>query len=442
MAGFGSITVFCLILVLRSCQGRITSPPDGKILTLFNGSAANITWSFDNDVSTVSSRVWYFRSSDGVFNDHRLGRIIDNDPPSKITSLLDVAIERPGTLLLKNVNQTYDGTYQFSIDGERSTVAVYIAKKPKVTLNCPGVVTLKKGENFTCLCRGEGGNPPANVTWYKDGVKITDVGTERQKLILSLVGRTVRGTYKCVATSHPFGKYSDEKFIQVIIYFKPTNTMITFTKNPAVINGPLTITCASDGFPEPFYTIYHNGKVLSTEKWYIVPQVKWKDNGTYKCIAANTFGKDSVSDYLKVTEEPKPTVVSITRSTSRSVSSTSIKNREEKAHPAASNDNETKWYIVLVSLLSGIIIGILLSYIVFRYHSKFRNKKLQQKPDSPTSQVDPTYQELDLEKMNKEDNYQSLRVNAARNDGVNDGDSTYTELNKTRDVDSNYQSLT
>ncbi|XP_028399296.1 Schwann cell myelin protein-like isoform X2 [Dendronephthya gigantea] len=311
-----------------------------------------------------------------------------------------------------------------------------------VALNCSSPVILNEGDNFACLCKNEGGNSPANVTWYKNGVKFSNVGTERQKLILSIVGRRDRGTYKCVATSNPYGKYSDEKFIQVIIYIKPTNTMITFTKNPAVINGPLTITCASDGFPVPFYTIYHNGKVLSTEKWYIVPQVKWKDNGTYKCIAANTFGKDSVSEYLKVTEEPKPTVLSITRSTSRSVSSTSIKNREEKADPAASNDSETKWYIVLVSLLSGIIIGILLSYIVFCYHSKFRNKKREQKPDSPTSQVDPTYQELDVKKMNKEENYQSLRVNAARNDGVNDGDSTYTELNRTRDVDSNYQSLT
>ncbi|XP_028399294.1 Schwann cell myelin protein-like isoform X1 [Dendronephthya gigantea] len=201
-----------------------------------------------------------------------------------------------------------------------------------VALNCSSPVILNEGDNFACLCKNEGGNSPANVTWYKNGVKFSNVGTERQKLILSIVGRRDRGTYKCVATSNPYGKYSDEKFIQVIIYIKPTNTMITFTKNPAVINGPLTITCASDGFPVPFYTIYHNGKVLSTEKWYIVPQVKWKDNGTYKCIAANTFGKDSVSEYLKVTEEPKPTVLSITRSTSRSVSSTSIKNREDESN--------------------------------------------------------------------------------------------------------------
>ncbi len=44
--------------------------------------------------------------------------------------------------------------------------------------------------------------------------------------------------------------------------------------------------------------------------------------------------------------------------------------------------------------------------------------------------------------MNAEDNYQSLRVKAASNDAANDNDSTYTGLNKTRDVENNYQSLT
>ena len=91
--------------------------------------------------------------------------------------------------------------------------------------------------------------------------------------------------------------------------------------------------------------------------------------------------------------------------------------------------------------MSGIIIGIIFSYIVF--HVRRKSRKPQPSNSGPqTSRVDPTYQELDLTKMNREDNYQSLRVNAAKNDGVNDDQSNYTELNKTRDVENNYQSLT
>jgi MFS superfamily sulfate permease-like transporter len=96
----------------------------------------------------------------------------------------------------------------------------------------------------------------------------------------------------------------------------------------------------------------------------------------------------------------------------------------------------------MVSLLCGIIFGILLSYIVSCFRRKFRNKNTQSNPEQKTTEVDPTYQELDLTKMNTEDNYQSLRVNAASNDAGNEDDSTYAELSKTRDVENNYQSLT
>ena len=106
--------------------------------------------------------------------------------------------------------------------------------------------------------------------------------------------------------------------------------------------------------------------------------------------------------------------------------------------------NSTEWYIIFVTLVSGIIIGIFVSYIAWCFHHRwFRNRKPKRNPDQKPTEADSTYQELDLSKMNKEDNYQSLRGNVARiNDVTNDNDSTYTELSKTRDVEDNYQSLT
>ena len=97
----------------------------------------------------------------------------------------------------------------------------------------------------------------------------------------------------------------------------------------------------------------------------------------------------------------------------------------------------------MVTLVSGIIIGIFLSYIVSCSRRKFRRtRQPQSNHESKTTEADTTYQELDLTKLNTEDNYQSLRVNAANNEAANDDDSTYTELSKTRDVEDNYQSLT
>ena len=109
------------------------------------------------------------------------------------------------------------------------------------------------------------------------------------------------------------------------------------------------------------------------------------------------------------------------------------------------NPVATEWYIIVILLVSGIVIGVLLSYIVQCSHRRwFRNRKLKRNPDQQPSEADSTYQELDLSKMNQEDNYQSLRGNVALriNDVTNDDESTYTELSKTRDVEDNYQSLT
>ena len=71
-----------------------------------------------------------------------------------------------------------------------------------MTISCSSRTTVNEGDYFTCVCRGEGGNPPANVTWYKDGVQIGVTGKEKQTLTLRNVDGTDTGTYKCVAQSH------------------------------------------------------------------------------------------------------------------------------------------------------------------------------------------------------------------------------------------------
>ena len=102
-----------------------------------------------------------------------------------------------------------------------------------------------------------------------------------------------------------------------------------------------------------------------------------------------------------------------------------------------------EWYIVVVLLVTGIIIGLFLAYILQCSRRRwFRNRKSERPVEPGTTEIDSTYQELDLTKINKEDDYESLRVNAANNVAGNEDDSTYTELNKTRDVENNYQSLT
>ena len=114
--------------------GKITSPSDGTNLTFLPGSTETITWTFDDGISKVENRRWSFKSSDdngfGV-----LALLPFNGNPTLGNKLPRFDIIKPGSLVLHDVNQSYDGTYQFAltVDGAQkddvSNVRVYIASK-------------------------------------------------------------------------------------------------------------------------------------------------------------------------------------------------------------------------------------------------------------------------------------------------------------------------
>ncbi|CAB3986171.1 contactin-3-like [Paramuricea clavata] len=309
---------------------------------------------------------------------------------------------------------------------------------PALTINCSSYITLRQSDYFACECKGQGGNPLANVTWYKGSVPIV-TGKEIGILRLPNVDKDDNGTYRCEAKSHE--KAKNETTIELIVNYQPEEP---YFKENVDIGKTFAITCESNGHPSPSYTIIHNDtKIVSTERTYTIDVVQYSDAGLYKCIAENKLGNSSTIYYLAVLDQLiNPTTGITTQTFSTTENSRSANTAVNK------EDDETTvvvWHVV-VSLVSGIIIGILLSYIVSCSRHKFRSRKPQSNPEPKTTEVDATYQELDLSKMNTEDNYQSLRVNAASYDAGhrarNDDDSTYTELSKTRDVEDNYQSLT
>jgi hypothetical protein len=62
------------------------------------------------------------------------------------------------------------------------------------------------------------------------------------------------------------------------------------------------MTCNSRGFPEPSYTISHNGTLyLINAKTHDINNVVWSDAGVYECNAGNERGNDTASEVLKVT---------------------------------------------------------------------------------------------------------------------------------------------
>ena len=98
-------------------------------MTVTPGSTGRIVWSFDDKIQSFTSRLWTMVSNDGQ-RAVGLAKISSDGDVQILTSLYDVTVEKPGTLVLKNVNLTYNGTYQFSLaPGGHSAVLVYIAGK-------------------------------------------------------------------------------------------------------------------------------------------------------------------------------------------------------------------------------------------------------------------------------------------------------------------------
>ena len=59
---------------------------------------------------------------------------------------------------------------------------------------------MNESNYFACECKGTDGNPPADVTWYKDNTKIV-TGKEKAILRFSSVDKDGSGTYRCEAKS-------------------------------------------------------------------------------------------------------------------------------------------------------------------------------------------------------------------------------------------------
>ena len=89
----------------------------------------------------------------------------------------------------------------------------YFSVKPTVTLGCSSPISVNEGDDVVCECRGQGGNPPADVTWFKDNIKIGRTGKEEQVLALSNVDGKNDGTYTCAAQSHVDS--TDRKSVEV-----------------------------------------------------------------------------------------------------------------------------------------------------------------------------------------------------------------------------------
>ena len=135
---FNKETLYCIsnFYLCETCVylGLNISPPDGTRLTFSPGSTAKLQWTYNGSIYCrhVRRRWWSFTSSDGGQRE-RLATIYDDHEPRMYNSSLpEVAVEKPATLILKNADLRYNGTYQFyhlSRCFSKAKILVFIAGK-------------------------------------------------------------------------------------------------------------------------------------------------------------------------------------------------------------------------------------------------------------------------------------------------------------------------
>ena len=99
---------------------------------------------------------------------------------------------------------------------------------PNIILGCRPINKLEQGDNFVCECKGTDGNPPADVTWYKNNTKIGDTRKEKAILRFTSVYKDKSGTYSCEATSHE--KAKNERSIELIVTSKCNWILVDLTR--------------------------------------------------------------------------------------------------------------------------------------------------------------------------------------------------------------------
>ena len=94
----------------------IVLPPFGNLIYIANGSNVNLPWTYDFGTKIIVQRVWAF-SKTGKSSDLKTvtAIIVDGKPDITNTTLNNVNITKPATLVLKNVNRDNNGTYRLTV---------------------------------------------------------------------------------------------------------------------------------------------------------------------------------------------------------------------------------------------------------------------------------------------------------------------------------------
>ncbi|XP_075047144.1 myelin-associated glycoprotein-like isoform X2 [Mixophyes fleayi] len=148
-------------------------------------------------------------------------------------------------------------------------------------------------------------NPVSRVTWYKDDLFLKEDYTGNLTLELEYVTYNHDGIYVCAAENE-YGRTN--KSMGLAVMYAPWKPSVNASM-VAVEGEAVTITCNTQGNPDPIISIVKDKQILNSvifenDLVLEIPSVTHEHDGEYWCLAENQYGHSNSSFNLTVVFSP------------------------------------------------------------------------------------------------------------------------------------------
>ncbi|XP_026108203.1 Fc receptor-like protein 5 isoform X2 [Carassius auratus] len=237
----------------------------------------------------------------------------DSNPPADINWFKGRMFVGSGrNYSISKSSSNHSGEYKCKASnkhGEKYSDAVilnvmYPPKSVSVSISPSGEIV--EGDSVTLSCSSDS-NPPAEITWFKEG---RFLGSGRIYRI-SNISSNHSGEYKCKSSNKHGEKDSDTVMLNVT--YAPRNAVVSISPSGEIVEGDsVTLICSSDSNPPAEINWFKGGTFVGSGRNYSISNISSNHSGEYKCKSSNKHGeKDSDTVMLNVTYAPRNVMVSI-----------------------------------------------------------------------------------------------------------------------------------
>ncbi|XP_069800527.1 cell adhesion molecule 2 isoform X2 [Dendropsophus ebraccatus] len=336
-------------VLLQVSQGQF---PVTQNVTAIEGGTVNLTCRVDQNDNT--SLQWSNPAQQTLYFDDKKA-LRDNRIELVRASWHELSISITD-VMLSDEGQYTCSLFTMPVKTSKAFLTVLgVPEKPHITGYSPPVM---EGEPIRLTCKTSGSKPAAELRWFKGDQEITDVEKIQERdsngktftvtSVLDFRGdRKDDGAVVSCRVDHESLSSAPHIATQALdIHYTPTVKILPSTPLPQE-GQQLILTCESKGkpLPEPVLWTKDGGELPDPDRMVVngreltITFLNKTDNGTYRCEATNSIGKNS-AEYILIINETLFTTTIIPLFTTATVkTSVTITPRSTSSVPGTKDPN-------------------------------------------------------------------------------------------------------